>query len=122
MLNNVHIIIVLEYKKKLYSFQEDAEQLEGFQTQEMAKIKHFVSLKQTSNLWSASWIECVIIIFPQLLAKEQEVEEKSHHLKAATAEIESLKTEVSRLRRYEDELNNVQVSKMIEREREKFFI
>ncbi|KAH0947290.1 hypothetical protein HN011_001875 [Eciton burchellii] len=73
-----------EYKKKLYSFQEDAEQLEGFQTQEMAKIKHL------------------------LLAKEQEVEEKSHHLKIATAETECLKTEVSRLRRYEDELNNVQ--------------
>jgi len=33
---------VLEYKKKLYSFQEDAEQLEGFQTQEMAKVKHLV--------------------------------------------------------------------------------
>lgn len=48
------------------------------------------------------------------MAKEQEVEEKSHHLKAATAEIDSLKTEVSRLRRYEDELNNVQVSKMVE--------
>lgn len=32
----------LEYKKKLYSFQEDAEQLEGFQTQEMAKVKHLV--------------------------------------------------------------------------------
>ncbi|XP_072760195.1 uncharacterized protein [Anoplolepis gracilipes] len=73
-----------EYKKKLYSFQEDAEQLEGFQTQEMAKVKHL------------------------LLAKEQEVEEKTYHLKAATAEIESLKTEVSRLRRYEDELNDIQ--------------
>ncbi|XP_043524073.1 golgin subfamily A member 1 [Frieseomelitta varia] len=73
-----------EYKKKLYSFQEDAEQLEGFQTQEMAKIKHL------------------------LLAKEQEVEEKTHHLKAAIAEIDNLKSEVSRLRRYEDELNNVQ--------------
>lgn len=75
-----------EYKKKLYSFQEDAEQLEGFQTQEMAKVKHL------------------------LLAKEQEVEEKTYHLKTATAEIESLKTEVSRLRRYEDELNNIQES------------
>ncbi|XP_012262600.2 golgin subfamily A member 1 isoform X2 [Athalia rosae] len=75
-----------EYKKKLYSFQEDAEQLEGFQTQEMAKIKHL------------------------LLAKEQEVEEKIHHLKNVTAEVENLKTEVSRLRRYEDELNTVQES------------
>ncbi|XP_043275854.1 golgin subfamily A member 1 isoform X1 [Venturia canescens] len=73
-----------EYKKKLYTFQEDAEQLEGFQTQEMAKIKHL------------------------LLAKEQEVEEKSHHLKTALSEVDSLKTEVSRLRRYEDELNSVQ--------------
>lgn len=34
---------VSEYKKKLYSFQENAEQMEGFQTQEMAKIKHLVS-------------------------------------------------------------------------------
>jgi len=49
-----------------------------------------------------------------LLAKEQEVEEKTHHLKAATAEIENLKIEVSRLRRYEDELNNVQVSRLVE--------
>ncbi|XP_057326039.1 golgin subfamily A member 1 [Microplitis mediator] len=73
-----------EYKKKLYSFQEDAEQLEGFQTQEMAKIKHL------------------------LLAKEQEVEEKSHNLKAALAEIDSLKTELTRLRRYEQELNDIQ--------------
>lgn len=75
-----------EYKKKLYSFQEDVEQLEGFQTQEMAKIKHL------------------------LLAKEQEVEEKTHHLKATLTEIETLKAEVSRLRRYEDELNSVQES------------
>lgn len=54
----------------------------------------------------------ILFILIQLLAKEQEVEEKSHHLKAATAEIDSLKSEVSRLRRYEDELNNVQVSKL----------
>lgn len=46
----------------------------------------------------------------QLLAKEQEVEEKTGHLKTTTAEMESLKTEVSRLRRYEDELNDIQVS------------
>lgn len=49
----------------------------------------------------------------KLLAKEQEVDEKTHHLKAATAEIDSLKSEVSRLRRYEDELNNVQVSTLL---------
>ena len=49
----------------------------------------------------------------KLLAKEQEVEEKTHHLKAAIAEIDNLKSEVSRLRRYEDELNNVQVSDLI---------
>ncbi|XP_078051078.1 uncharacterized protein LOC144477309 [Augochlora pura] len=73
-----------EYKKKLYSFKEDAEQLEDLQTQELAKVKYF------------------------LLFKEQEVDEKTQHLKTATAEIDNLKSEVSRLRRYEDELNNVQ--------------
>lgn len=61
-----------------------------------------------------SIIICHFVPFFQLLSKEQEAEEKSHHLKAATSEIDSLKTEVSRLRRYEDELNNVQVSRLIE--------
>ncbi|XP_031841746.1 uncharacterized protein LOC116431021 isoform X2 [Nomia melanderi] len=73
-----------EYKKKLYSFQEDAGQLEDLQIQELAKVKHL------------------------LLVKEQEVDEKTQHLKTAIAEIDSLKSEVSRLRRYEDELNSVQ--------------
>ncbi|XP_015592620.1 golgin subfamily A member 1 isoform X1 [Cephus cinctus] len=73
-----------EYKRKLYTYQEETELLEGFQTQEMAKIKHL------------------------LLAKEQEAQEKTQQLKAASTEIENLKAEVSRLRRYEDELNNVQ--------------
>ncbi|KAJ8679471.1 hypothetical protein QAD02_015258 [Eretmocerus hayati] len=73
-----------EYKKKLYNFQEDAEQMEGFQVQEMAKIKHL------------------------LLAKEQECEDKSQRLKSNASEIESLKTELARLRRYENELNDVQ--------------
>lgn len=73
-----------EYKKKLYNFQEDAEQLESFQTQELAKIKHL------------------------LLSKEQEVKEKSQNLKVALAEVENLQFEVSRLRRYENEFNNVQ--------------
>lgn len=57
----------------------------------------------------------ILLCFFQLLAKEQEVEEKTHHLKAAIAEIDSLKSEVSRLRRYEDELNNVQVSKIFDK-------
>jgi len=32
----------IEYKKKVLQYQEDIEQLEGFQTQEMSKIKHLV--------------------------------------------------------------------------------
>jgi hypothetical protein len=32
----------IEYKKKVLQYQEDIDQLEGFQTQEMAKIKHLV--------------------------------------------------------------------------------
>jgi hypothetical protein len=31
-----------DYKKKVLQYQEDIDQLEGFQTQEMAKIKHLV--------------------------------------------------------------------------------
>lgn len=32
----------IEHKKKVLQYQEDIEQLEGFQTQEMSKIKHLV--------------------------------------------------------------------------------
>ncbi|XP_011494910.1 PREDICTED: golgin subfamily A member 1-like [Ceratosolen solmsi marchali] len=73
-----------EYKKKFYSIQENAEEMEGFQTQEMAKIKHL------------------------LLVKEQDIGDKSQRLKMATSEIENLKTELLRLRQYEDKLNNIQ--------------
>ncbi|XP_046995919.1 golgin subfamily A member 1 [Schistocerca americana] len=73
-----------EYKKKVYQYQEDMDQLEGFQTQEMAKIKHL------------------------LLVTEQEVTEKTETLKEVTSQVESLKLEVNRLRRYEEELSRVQ--------------
>ncbi|GFG31832.1 hypothetical protein Cfor_10255 [Coptotermes formosanus] len=73
-----------EYKKKVLQYQEDIDQLEGFQTQEMAKIKHL------------------------LLVKEQEVAEKADALKEASGQIESLKVEVTRLRCYEEELANLQ--------------
>jgi hypothetical protein len=46
----------------------------------------------------------------QLLAKEQDIEDKTQRLKIATFEIENLKAELLRLRRFEDELNNIQVS------------
>ena len=45
----------------------------------------------------------------QLLVKEQEVAEKADALKEASGQIESLKVEVTRLRRYEEELANLQV-------------
>ncbi|GLH10676.1 Golgin subfamily A member 1 [Gryllus bimaculatus] len=73
-----------EYKKKVYQYQEDIDQLEGFQTQEMAKIKHL------------------------LLVKEQELAEKDGVLKENSDQVEALKAEVGRLHRYEEELNNVQ--------------
>ncbi|XP_049811600.1 golgin subfamily A member 1 isoform X3 [Schistocerca nitens] len=84
-----------EYKKKVYQYQEDMDQLEGFQTQEMAKIKHL------------------------LLVTEQEVTEKTETLKEVTSQVESLKLEVNRLRRYEEELSRVQKSAEEEREKAK---
>jgi hypothetical protein len=45
----------------------------------------------------------------QLLVKEQEVAEKANALKVASGQIDGLKMEVTRLRRYEEELANLQV-------------
>ncbi|XP_067001450.1 golgin subfamily A member 1 [Anabrus simplex] len=73
-----------EYKRKVFQYQEDIDQLEGFQTQEMAKIKHL------------------------LLVKEQEVAEKVNALRESSNQVETLRAEVTRLRRYEEELSNLQ--------------
>jgi golgin subfamily A protein 1 len=73
-----------EHKNKFTPYQEDIDQLQGFQTQEMAKIKY------------------------SLLVKEQELAEKEDDLKVASSQMESLKLEITRLRHYE-ELANLQV-------------
>ncbi|KAG8223654.1 hypothetical protein J437_LFUL001761 [Ladona fulva] len=71
-----------EYKKKAIQYQEDMDQLEGFQTQEMAKIKHL------------------------LLVKEQELEEKVQQLKESESRAESLRIE---LRNHAQQLNDLQI-------------
>ncbi|KAK9510176.1 hypothetical protein O3M35_005017 [Rhynocoris fuscipes] len=71
-----------EYKRKICQYQEDKDQLEGFQTQEMAKVKHL------------------------LLAKEKENSEMTATLKENLSLIESLKAEVNRLRPFEEKISN----------------
>jgi golgin subfamily A protein 1 len=74
-----------EFKQKLVEHQEDKEQMENFQTQELSKVKHLV------------------------LLREQELAEKTASLKEANAQLDKLRTEVSRLRRQEEQLSDLQV-------------
>lgn len=46
----------------------------------------------------------------QLLAKERELSEKLNTLKETNVQVVSLKSEVARLRRFEEEISNIQVS------------
>lgn len=73
-----------ESKRKICQYQEDKDQLEGFQMQEIAKIKHL------------------------LLAKEQENAENTTALKESLTTIETLKAEVNRLRPFEEQISNFQ--------------
>uniref|UniRef100_A0A1B6DB84 Uncharacterized protein n=1 Tax=Clastoptera arizonana TaxID=38151 RepID=A0A1B6DB84_9HEMI len=73
-----------ESKRKICQFQEDKDQLEGFQIQEMAKIKHL------------------------LLAKEQENAENAVALKKNIALVDSLRAEINRLRPFEEQVSNFQ--------------
>lgn len=75
----------LEYKQKILERQENNEQLENLQTQELSKVKHLV------------------------LLRDQELAEKNTALKDANIQLEKLRTEVSRLRRQEELLSDVQV-------------
>jgi hypothetical protein len=52
----------------------------------------------------------LVFILLSVTFKEQEVAEKADALKEASGQLESLKVEVTRLRRYEEELANLQVA------------
>lgn len=65
--------------------QEDKDQIENLQTQELGKVKHLV------------------------LLREQELAEKSAALKETTQQLDKLRNEVTRLRRQEELLSDVQV-------------
>lgn len=73
-------------KQKLVVHQEDKEHIENLQTQELAKVKHLV------------------------LLRDQELEDKSVLLKEAQQQLEKLRNEVVRLRRQEEQLSDVQVT------------
>lgn len=77
--------MLLEFKHRLMEHQEDKDHIENLQTQELAKIKHLV------------------------LLKEQELAEKSIALKEATQQLDKLRNETTRLRRQEELLSDVQV-------------
>ncbi|XP_017773071.1 PREDICTED: golgin subfamily A member 1 isoform X2 [Nicrophorus vespilloides] len=71
-------------KQKMVERQEDKEQIENFQTQELGKVKHLV------------------------LLREQELEEKTSSLKEANQQLDKLRSEVNRLRRFEEQLSHSQ--------------
>ncbi|BES89711.1 GRIP domain [Nesidiocoris tenuis] len=73
-----------DFKRKVAQYQEERDTLEGFQTQEISKIKHL------------------------LLAKEKECSELSSNLKETASLVESLKSEVGRLRPFEEQVSNFQ--------------
>uniref|UniRef100_A0A0A9VSN2 Golgin subfamily A member 1 n=2 Tax=Lygus hesperus TaxID=30085 RepID=A0A0A9VSN2_LYGHE len=73
-----------EFKRKVAQYQEERDTLEGFQTQEISKIKHL------------------------LLAKEKECSEVAANLKEMSTMVDSLKVEVSRLRPFEEQVSNFQ--------------
>lgn len=66
--------------------REDKEQIENFQMQELSKVKYLV------------------------LSREQELSEKSNHIKEMSQQIDKLRNEVARLRRHEEQLNDLQVT------------
>ncbi|KAL3282011.1 hypothetical protein HHI36_005214 [Cryptolaemus montrouzieri] len=73
-----------DFKQKLVEHQEDKEQIESFQTQELSKIKHLV------------------------LLRDKELVEKNSLLKETQLQLEKLRNEVTRLRRQEEHLSDVQ--------------
>lgn len=80
------MIYFAEYKTKLCQYQDDLDQLEGFQNQEMAKIKHL------------------------LLQKEQLLVDKEKALSQQNQKVAELNAEVRRLLETERKLSDAEVS------------
>lgn len=78
----------IEYKQRILERQENNEQLENLQTQELSKIKQLV------------------------LLRDQELAERNTALKDANVQLEKLRNEVTRLRRQEELLSDVQVGEL----------
>lgn len=83
--NFLMCFVFVEYKLKVLEHKEDSEQIENLQLQELSKIKKLV------------------------LLREQELSEKTNAIKDASAQLEKLRSEVTRLRRQEELLSDVQV-------------
>ncbi|KAF5306416.1 hypothetical protein FQA39_LY08925 [Lamprigera yunnana] len=73
-----------ELQKKLVEHREDKEQIENLQTQELSKVKHLI------------------------LLREQELSEKSALLKDTSQQLDKMRNEVTRLRRQEERLSDIQ--------------
>lgn len=82
--------MLLEFQQRFVEHQEDNHQIKNLQTKELAKVKHLV------------------------LLREQELAEKTTALKEATQQLDKLRNEMSRLRRQEELLSDVQVSFFLE--------
>lgn len=76
----------VDIQQRLVEHREDKEQIENFQTQELSKVKYLV------------------------LLREQELSEKSNLIKEMSQQVEKLRSEVARLRRHEEQLNDLQVT------------
>lgn len=80
------MFFLIEFKQKLVEHQENKEQIESYQVQELSKVKYLV------------------------LLREQELAEKSTAMKDMSQQLEKLRNEVSRLRRQEEQLSDLQVT------------
>lgn len=78
-----------EFKQRVLDHQENNDQIENLQSQELGKVKELV------------------------LLREEELAEKNHALKEATVQLEKLRSEVTRLRRQEEQLSDVQVKSCV---------
>lgn len=81
--------MVLDLKQRILEHKENSDQIETLQSQELSKVKRLV------------------------LEKDKELSEKSVALKEATGQLEKLRNELSRLRRQEEMLSDVQVSDFV---------
>lgn len=107
----------------LFQKRDDLDELEGFQQQELSKVKHMVrrrapSWTTTNSISEEAWEQLLLIyvvFFNQLLRKEEQLQQKEAELRSAQRNLSEVQGKLQVLKGHHEESCSLNAELEIER-------